>query len=57
MGGGGGGGEAGLQLPPNNLGFSPYKLLTFKEKVPIYCVPLQYKFSDYLLGLNHNTKS
>ena len=38
-----GGGAGG----PNNLGFWPYNYLV-NDKSPIYCLPLQYQFSDYL---------
>ena len=37
----------GARAPPIIWDFAPIQYL-LNRKIPIYCVPLQYKFSDYL---------
>jgi len=41
------GGPGGHVPPPIIWDFAPIQYL-LNRKIPIYCVPLQYKFSDYL---------
>ena len=43
------GGAGGARTPPIIWDFAPIQYL-LNRKIPIYCVPLQYKFSDYLLA-------
>ena len=47
-----GGGAGGARAPPIIWDFAPIQYL-LNRKIPIYCVPLQYKFSDYLLDLKY----
>ena len=42
-----GGGAGGARAPPIIWDFAPIQYL-LNRKIPIYCVPLQYKFTDYL---------
>ena len=42
-----GGGAGGARAPPIIWDFAPIQYL-LNRKIAIYCVPLQYKFSDYL---------
>ena len=44
-----GGGAGGARAPPIIWDFAPIQYL-LNRKIPIYCVPLQYQFSDYLPG-------
>ena len=42
---------AGEAIAPIIWDFAPIHYL-LNSKIPIYCLPLQYQFSDYLLDVN-----